>query len=114
MRTPKLALELVVELSERHAQVGRSSHRTQRVVLVQLGNPEDGHHGIADELLHRAAVAHEHLGHPLEPARHDLPQGLRVEPLPERSRIGHVCEEDGDRSSAYGHVLSVGLGSRCA
>jgi nicotinamide-nucleotide amidase len=40
--------------------------------------------------------------------------GLRVEPLAERSRIGHVCEEDGDRSTAYGHVLSVGLDSRSA
>ena len=68
MSDAELTLELVVELSERHAQVGCSSYRTQRVVLVQLGNPEDGHHGIADELLDRAAVAHEHLGHPLEPA----------------------------------------------
>ena len=110
----ELALELLVQPSERTAQLGRGPDCAQPVVFVEIRNAEHRHDGVADELLHGAAVAFEHLGHPLEPPRHDQSQRLRVEPLSERRRIGHVCEEDGDRSSAYGHVLSVGLALRSA
>ena len=41
--------------------------RAQRVVLVRPRDPEDGHHGVADELLHRAAVAPEDRPRVLEP-----------------------------------------------
>src|SRR2546430_13134537 len=41
------------------------------IVLVQLRDPEDSHHGIFDELLDCAAVPQEHDGHLLEEARQD-------------------------------------------
>ena len=108
----ELVAELVVQPRERRSQLGRRADRAQGVVLVELGDAEHRHHRVADELLDRPAVALQHLGHALEPAGHHLPERLRVEAFPERRGVGDVGEEDGDRSPAYGHVLSVGLGLR--
>ena len=105
----QFALELLIQLGQRLTQLGRGAHRPQRVVLVQLGDAEDGHDGIADELLDRAAVPLEHERHLLEEAGHHAAQRLRVEPLTERRRIRDVREQDGDRAPTDGHVLSVGL-----
>ena len=108
----QLPLELLVQLGERLAELGRGAHRPQRVVLVQLRDAEDGHDRVADELLHRPAVPLEHDRHLLEEAGHHPPQRLRVEPLAQRRRIRDVCEQDGDRAPTDGHVLSVGLPPR--
>ena len=51
MLTPILHLDL-----DRVAELQRGAHGTQRVVLVHLRHAEYGHHGVADEFLHRAAV----------------------------------------------------------
>lgn len=48
------------------------------------GSAEDGHDGIADELLDRSAVALDHLAHRGEVAAHDVPQRLRVHLLVKR------------------------------
>ena len=46
----------------------RGRHGPQRVVLVHDRDAEDGHHGVADELLDAAAVALDDRLHPLEVA----------------------------------------------
>ena len=106
----ELAAELVVQRRQGGSQLGGRPDRAQGVVFVQLGDAEYGHDRVADELLDRPSVAFEDLGHALEPAGHHLPERLRIEAFPERCGVGDVGEEDGDRSPAYGHVLSVGLG----
>ena len=57
--------------------------RPQRIVLVQDGSAEDGHHGVADELLDRAAVTLERGSHLVEVARHHAPHQLGVAHLAE-------------------------------
>ena len=48
---------LEAESSDGVAKLCRSTKRTKRIVLVERRDPEDRHHGVADELLHRAAMA---------------------------------------------------------
>ena len=84
------------ELGQRVAHLGRRPHGAQRVVLVHDRHAEHGHHRVADELLHRAAVPLDDRLHPLEVAREQRAQRLGVEPLAERRRAGDVAEEDGD------------------
>jgi hypothetical protein len=67
----------------------------QRVVLVRPGDPEDRHHGVADELLHRSAVAPRNRPRVLEPGRHLGAHGLRVAGLTERRGADHVGKEHG-------------------
>ena len=55
------------------------------------GYAEHGHHGIADELLDRPAVALEDAPHRREVAGHERPEGLRVEPLAHRRRARDVA-----------------------
>jgi hypothetical protein len=91
------ALEVVVQLLERALHARRCADGSERVVLVQLGQPEDRHHRVADELLDRAAVALELGAHGVEVPRHHLAQRLRVERLPEARRAFQVGEDDRDR-----------------
>jgi hypothetical protein len=66
----------------------------KRVVLVCDGRAEDRHHGVADELLRRAAVPGDGRRHCLEvPPLHATPS-LRVERHGESRRIREVGEED--------------------
>ena len=90
-----LPLELVVQhiLRAPHARGG--AHSAQRVVLVELGQPEDGHDRVPDELLDDAAVALELGAHRVEVARHHLAQRLGVELLAHRSRALQVGKHDG-------------------
>ena len=53
--------------------------RTQRVVLVQHRNAEHGHHRVADEFLHRSAVAFDNCLHPFEVACEDAAQRFGVD-----------------------------------
>ena len=71
--------------------------RPQRVVLVQPWQAEDRHDRVTDELLDRAAVAHEDGLHLVEVAGHDLAQCLGVERLAEVGRALEVAEEDRHR-----------------
>ena len=86
-------LELVVQLVQAAAQLVGGAHRAQRVVLVHRRHAEDGHHRVADELLHRPAVPLDDRLRRLEVARHHPPQALRIDPLAERRRAGDVAEE---------------------
>ena len=54
---------LELELADGIAHLPGGAHRAQRVVLVRDRHPEDGHHRVADELLHRAAVPLEDRAH---------------------------------------------------
>jgi hypothetical protein len=65
---------------------------------VQAGQAEDGHDGVADELLHRPAVPLEDVGAGLRVAVEHAVQALRVEPLAERRRAGQIAEDHRDRS----------------
>ena len=55
-----VALELGVQGQERLTDLGSSADGAQRIVLVHRRDAEDGHDGVADELLHRPAVPLEH------------------------------------------------------
>ena len=103
-----VALELVVEVLERRAHVDGGADRSERVVLVELRDAEHGHHGVADELLDRAAVALERGAHRVEVAGHDLAHGLGVELLAELGRAGHVAEHDRDGLADLGSLGRVG------
>src|SRR5205823_11173140 len=103
--------ELGVEVGERFTKLGRGAHRAQRIVLVHRGNAEDGHHGVADELLDRAAVALDDFFRDLEVAGHHPPQALGIDLLPERGRAGDIAEENGDGLAGFprrlGHQRSA-------
>ena len=71
------------------------------------GHAEDGHHRVADELLHGSAVRLERAAHLVEVAPHHAAHRLRVEPLAERRRAGHVGEDD--RHDLAGLPLGSGL-----
>ena len=81
------------QLRQRVAHLHRRPARPQRVVLVRRGDPEHRHHRVADELLHRPAVRLDDRLHPLEVARQQRPQRLRIGRLPERRRAGDVAEQ---------------------
>ena len=83
------------ELGQGLAHLDRRPAGAQGIVLVRDRNPEHGHHRVADELLHRAAVALDDRLHPLEVAGKQRPDRLRVGRLPERRRADDVAEEDG-------------------
>jgi hypothetical protein len=93
-------LEIAVEQVEGVLHVEGGAHRPQGVVLVQLGDAEDGHHLVADELLDRALVALD--GHPqgIEEASLHLAQHLRIEALAERRGADQVGEQHGHPASA--------------
>jgi hypothetical protein len=57
----------------------RGPDGAERVVLVHLGDAEDGHDRVADELLHGAAVALDDCLHLVEVAAEERPQRLRVD-----------------------------------
>ena len=87
-----------LELERRSSRLHLRSrpHCTQRVVLVGLRDAEDGHDGVADELLHGAAVPFDDRPHLLVVAPHQPPQGLRIDALAERRRADDVAEEHCD------------------
>src|SRR6266508_4548551 len=91
---PVLAAQLFVQAPERLAQLRGRPDCAQSVVFVHDRDPEDGHHGVADELLDGATVALEHEAHLDEVARDDAAVGLGVELLAERGRVDDVREDD--------------------
>ena len=93
---PDVLAQLCVQALEPGAQLIRSTHGAQGVVFVHDGDAEDSHHRVADELLHRTAVALEDLARHAEIALHHATEGLGVEALAERRRSGHVAEQDRD------------------
>ena len=76
-------LQIGVQLVEGVAHLRRRADGPQRVVLPDPRDPEHRHHGVADELLHRAAVPLDHGSHRVEVAREDDLEPLRVEAFAE-------------------------------
>ena len=86
---------LDAELGQGQLHLRRRLQRAHGIVLVHGRQPEDRHHGVADELLDDAAVALDDRLHPLEVAREQRAERLRVERLAERRRADDVAEEHG-------------------
>ena len=87
---------------DRRAQAAHAAHDLQggahgalRVVLVAGGGAPDGHHGVTDELLDRAAVALDHPAREVEVAGEQVADLFRVPVLGERREAHQVGEEDG-------------------
>src|SRR5439155_10992576 len=97
---PVLALQLLVEMLERAAQLLGRSYGAQRVVLVHLRHSEDGHHRIADELLDDAAMPPDRVARYVEVARQDTAQAFGIQPLAESGRADDVAEQHSDRLPA--------------
>ncbi len=66
--------ELLVQGTEGGAHLGGGADCPESVVLVEHRDAEDGHDGVPDELLDRAAMSLEDDPHRLEPATHDRAQ----------------------------------------
>ena len=65
-------IQLVVQFRLHALHVRGGTNRSERVVLVELRQPEDGHDRVADELLDHSAVALELGAHRVEIAGHHL------------------------------------------
>ena len=76
--------QLLVESRDLFPDAGCRAHRPEGVVLVHDRDAEDGQHGVADELLHRPAVALDHRLRRFEVASERGAQALRIEALAER------------------------------
>jgi hypothetical protein len=114
-----LPLELHVQRFELVAELGCRAHGAHGVVLVHGRNPENSHDGVADELLHRAAVPFEHGLGRLEVASHDPAERLGIELLAKARRPRDIGEDDGDGFPRLAcHVASLrrekGASNECA
>ena len=83
------------------------THRPLGVVLLGDRRAPDRHHGVADELLDRAAVALDQRARRLEVAREQLPHLLGVAALRQRREADEVGEQDRDEPA-------LGTGAACA
>ena len=91
---PVRRFELRIQLIESVAHLGCGAHGTQRVVLAEPWDAEDGHDGITDELLHGAAMTFDHLPHRVEVSgEHDL-ESFRIEAFAELGGADDVGEQD--------------------
>src|SRR6266480_7760813 len=108
---PVVDRELLVQLGQALAHLGRRPNGAERIVLVQMRNPEHGHDRVADELLDGAAVMLEDPPHLLEVALEHSPQQLRVDLLAQRGRTGDVGEDDGDELPELPSLKPKPLGS---
>ena len=110
---PRLEPELVDLVEDRE----RGAHRALRVVLVRPRHAERGHHGVAGELLDRAAVLLDLLGRVLEVARHAPADDLRVAGAEQRRRVDEIDEDHGCELALHRFILgstngaAVGFGS---
>jgi hypothetical protein len=92
-----VALELVVEPAETLTHVPRRADSAKSVVLVHHRDTEDGHDGVADELLDGAAVALDGLPHGAEVVGHDAPRRLGVEAFAHCGGAGDIAEDNRHR-----------------
>ena len=74
------------------------------VVLVQDRHAEDGHHGVADELLHRAAVGLDGLAGDRVVAAQEAIDELGVVALREGREADQVTDQRGDGAAFFGAV----------
>ena len=87
---------LVAEHGHGVDELERCPHRELGVVLLRRLRAPDGHHGVADELLDGAAVAHDDGSGSLEVAAQDFANVLSVALVGECREADQVGEQDGD------------------
>ncbi len=104
-REPMGGVEFGVDRLEPSPHADRGSERPRRIVLVGRRHAERGHHGVADELLHRAALGLDLLAHAAEVGGHDVAKLLGVQPFAQRGRPGHVGEQHAHDPSFLGRDL---------
>ncbi len=100
------------ERRKRVAHLRCRADSPQRVVLMHRRHPEDGHHRVADELFHRAAVRLDDRLHPLEVPGEQRLQRLRVGALAERGRAHDVAEDHRDDLAVHVRIIadrSIGI-----
>ncbi len=96
--------------SERRPQLCGRPHRTQRVILVGCGDPEDADHPIVARSLDRGAVRPEHGSDHVEGAIAEPASELGID-APRTRLVCELGDENGDglscdsRRAALGHVL---------
>src|SRR5205823_10193595 len=78
------------------AHLARRANGTQRVVLMDDRDAEDGHDLVADELLDRSPVPLDNPAHRFEVAGLDTAERLRIA-VRQGGRVDEVAEENGDR-----------------
>ena len=95
--------ELAVEVSHRVTHRERRADSAFGIVVVEQGHAEHDHHGIANELLDRAAVRFGDRLHAPEVRTHDRPDDLRIVVGAEGGRPDHIREDDGDELPLLRH-----------
>ena len=95
-RDTAIAFELLVQVRESVTHVDDGATRPERVIFVQLRDPEHGHHRVADVLLDRPSVAFDRRAHRVEVAGLDVAERLGIELLSQLRGAGDVTEDDGD------------------
>jgi hypothetical protein len=98
----RACLERRVEARDRLDEVERRPHRPLGVVLRRDGRTPHGHHRVADELLHRSAVAADQRARQLEVAGEEIARLLGIPALGERGEADEVREKHGDEPSFGG------------
>ena len=73
--------QVVIEIVEGGTHLAGRPCGPQRVVLVDLGDPEHRHDGIPDVFLHGAAMPLENLPHAVEVGGHHPTEDFRIQPL---------------------------------
>ena len=89
-------LETGVDANELFLHLGGGPDRAERVVLVELRQPEDRHDRVSDVLLDGPTVLLQHGAHRVEVLVQDLAKGLGVQPLGEGRGSLQVREDDRD------------------
>ena len=95
-RDTTITFELLVQVLESVAHVDHGATSPERVVFMQLRDPEHGHHRVADVLLDRPSVAFDRRPHRVEVAGLDIAERLGIELLSQLRRARDVTEDDGD------------------
>ena len=103
-------LQLRIQTGETLTQLQRSAHGPERVILATKRDAEDGHDGVADETIDRAAVTLDGFACCGVISVHDPAKRLWVELLPECRRSDHVTEQHGHSLSLL-HEPTLGWGA---
>ena len=99
VRTPARACDGRPEAAHGGHQLEGGADGSLGVVLVAGRGAPDGHDGVADELLDRAAVPLDDAARQLEVARQELAHLLGVAVLGQGGEADQVGEQDGDQAA---------------
>ncbi len=100
-REPHARVPTVVDDGIAHRQGGTNGAFS--VVLMQPGNAEHDHDGIADELLDRSTVRFGDGLHPLEVTRHHTANQLWIVARADRGGVDDIRKQDTDDFAFLGH-----------